>query len=75
MHQGVIKVSHTFLYGIEITVLKTVMTIRMKVRILTQVTVKIQIPCRMTRKIIKKPSQCRNESSLESKVKDLGSTV
>ena len=26
MHQGVIKVSHTFLYGIEITVLKTVMT-------------------------------------------------
>ena len=44
-------------------------------KILTQVTVKIQIPCRMTRKIKKKPSQCRNESSLESKVKDLGSTV
>ena len=33
--------------------MKTVLTIRLKVRILTQVTVKIQIPCRMTRKIKK----------------------
>ena len=74
MHQIVIKVSHTFIWDRNYSDENGIDYKDESENIDTSHS-KIQIPCRMTRKIKKKPSQCRNESSLESKVKDLGSTV